>query len=316
MAKKRKYPPPQRTNETQPICPAPPKQTNKPPHTHYICFTSFPRSNMARNEEKSHGMMNKWTAMRAGTIGGKNGTQAQIRTRQLEYMRPQQCSDLSEAEVARKVLMRTLNAQIAEIQNTGIGEHLIKELNDDINHKLYRKRRWEKRIIELGGPNYMRLAPKVFDGDGRELPGDGGYKYFGAARTLPMVKKLFEKTKKGSARRTKNQILNGIRADYFSLDTGGEDSGVVLRAEGAVEASLRARHEATVIQQQSNNNSNSGNTNAFDVVAQAVRDSQNITLADICKEQVEAVEVREDGTNSGGGDDLEAMRKQLLARLG
>jgi hypothetical protein len=28
------------------------------------------------------------------------------------------------------------------------------------------------------------------------------------------------------------------------------------------------------------------------------------------------VEVREDGTNSGGGDDLEAMRKQLLARLG
>ena len=127
---------------------------------------------------------------------------------------------------------------------------------------------------------------------------------------------LFEKTKKGSARRTKNQILNGIRADYFSLDTGGEDSGVVLRAEGAVEASLRARHEATVIQQQSNNNSNSGNTNAFDVVAQAVRDSQNITLADICKEQVEAVEVREDGTNSGGGDDLEAMRKQLLARLG
>lgn len=271
---------------------------------------------MARNEEKSHGMMNKWTAMRAGTIGGKNGTQAQIRTRQLEYMRPQQCSDLSEAEVARKVLMRNLNAQIAEIQNTGIGEHLIKELNDDINHKLYRKRRWEKRIIELGGPNYMRLAPKVFDADGRELPGDGGYKYFGAARTLPMVKKLFEKTKKGSARRTKNQILNGIRADYFSLDTGGEDSGVVLRAEGAVEASLRARHEATVIQQQSNNNSNSGNTNAFDVVAQAVRDSQNITLADICKEHVEAVEVREDGTNSGGGDDLETMRKQLLARLG
>ena len=32
---------------------------------------------MARNEEKSHGMMNKWTAMRSGALGGKGGTVAE-----------------------------------------------------------------------------------------------------------------------------------------------------------------------------------------------------------------------------------------------
>ena len=269
---------------------------------------------MARNEEKSHGMMNKWTAMRAGTIGGKQGTHAQIRQRKLSHLRPSECTDLSEAEVARKVLMRNLNAKVDEIQNAGIGEHLIKELNDEINEKLRRKRTWEKRIIELGGPNYIRLAPKVFDADGRELPGDGGYKYFGAARTLPMVQKLFEKKKKGSARRTKNQILNGIRADYFSLDTSGEDNGAVLRAEGAVEASMRARHEANIISS-SGSRSNNLSGHAFDAVAQAVRESKDITLADICREEVEVVEAIDEGS-SGSGGDLEEMRKRLLARLG
>jgi pre-mRNA-splicing factor ISY1 len=261
---------------------------------------------MARNEEKSHGMMNKWTAMRAGTIGGKKGTQAQIRQRQLSHLRPTECHDLSEAELARKVLMRTLNMKIDEIQNAGMGEHMIKELNDEINEKLRRKRKWEKRIIELGGPNYIRLAPKVFDGDGRELPGDGGYKYFGAARTLPMVQRLFEKKKRGAARRSKNQILNGIRSDYFSLDTSGEDNGAILRAEGAVEASLLARHEANIKNRR--NDYTSGNP--FDPVALAVRESKTITLADICREEVEPTKVVDDG------NDLETMRKQLLARLG
>ena len=275
---------------------------------------------MARNEEKSHGMMNKWTAMRSGALGGKGGTVAEKRTRQLSRLRPNECLDLSEAELARKILMRALTAKVDEIQNEGLGEQYTKELNDEINDKLRRKRTWEKRIIELNGPNYIRLAPKVFDADGRELPGDGGYKYFGAARNLAIVQKLFKKKSKGIARRSKNQILNGISSDYFSLDTGGEDNGAILRAESAAEASLLARHEAHVRQQQSGNGSNGSSSSsssssisaqqAFGTVEQAVRDSKNVTLADITKE-----ETASDGS-SGGGEDLEAMRKQLLARLG
>jgi pre-mRNA-splicing factor ISY1 len=265
---------------------------------------------MARNEEKSHGMMNKWTAMRAGSIGGKRGTVAQ-RTQQLSHLRPKECQDLSEAELARKILMRGITGKIDEIQNAGLGEHMIRELNDEINDKLRRKRTWEKRIIELGGPNYMRLAPKVFDGDGRELPGDGGYKYFGAARSLPVVQKLFAKKKKGAARRSKNQILSGISSDYFSLDGGSEDNGAILRAESAAEASLRARHDASVRQK----HGSSSNGGAFNAVENAVRDSKNVTLADICKEEQRNQKASSSGSG-GGGEDLEAMRKQLLARLG
>ena len=279
---------------------------------------------MARNEEKSHGMMNKWTAMRAGTIGGKSGTQAQHRQRQLSRLRPNECNDLSEAELARKVLMREITAKVEEIQNAGLGEHVIKELNDEINDKLRRKRTWEKRIIELNGPNYMRLAPKVFDADGRELPGTGGYKYFGAARSLPIVQRLFQKKKKGEARRSRNQILNGLRANYFLSDSGGggSNNGAILRAESSAEASLRARYEAERSTAGEGGEGGEGGDSmetsgrdAFDVVARAVRESVNVTLADICREEVETVTGGGE-VDGAGGDDMEAMRRQLLARLG
>lgn len=69
---------------------------------------------------------------------------------------------------------------------------------------------WEKRIRELGGPDYkvcigansalhvcvgsnvsivrQRTGPKMLDHEGKEVPGNSGYKYFGAARDLPGVR--------------------------------------------------------------------------------------------------------------------------------
>lgn len=73
----------------------------------------------------------------------------------------------------------------------------IRDLNDEINKLIREKGHWEKRIVELGGPNYAKSAPKVTDAEGNELQGatgkGQGYKYFGAARLLPGVKELFEK---------------------------------------------------------------------------------------------------------------------------
>ena len=192
------------------------------------------------------------------------------------------------------------------------------KFEDEINDKLRRKRTWEKRIIELNGPNYMRLAPKVFDADGRELPGTGGYKYFGAARSLPMVQRLFQKKKKGEARRSRNQILNGLRANYFLSDSGGggSNNGAILRAESSAEASLRARYEAErATAGEGGDSLETSGRDAFDVVARAVRESVNVTLADICREEVETVTGGGE-VDGAGGDDMEAMRRQLLARLG
>ena len=39
-----------------------------------------------------------------------------------------------------------------------------------------------------GETDYSKLEAKLFDRDGVELPGSGGYKYFGAAKDLPGVR--------------------------------------------------------------------------------------------------------------------------------
>ena len=40
---------------------------------------------------------------------------------------------------------------------------------------------------------FQRVGPKMLDHEGKEVPGNRGYKYFGAARDLPGVRELFEK---------------------------------------------------------------------------------------------------------------------------
>lgn len=47
------------------------------------------------------------------------------------------------------------------------------------------KRHWEVQIKALGGPDHARVGPKMLDQDGKEVPGNRGYKYFGAAKDLP-----------------------------------------------------------------------------------------------------------------------------------
>lgn len=67
----------------------------------------------------------------------------------------------------------------------GLGEFRIRDLNDEINKLLREKRHWENQISSLGGPHYRRYGPKMYDAEGREVPGNRGYKYFGAAKDLP-----------------------------------------------------------------------------------------------------------------------------------
>ncbi len=53
----------------------------------------------------------------------------------------------------------------------GLGEHAIRDLNDNINKLLREKGHWEKQIKALGGANYAS-AGKSFDADGKELAGE------------------------------------------------------------------------------------------------------------------------------------------------
>lgn len=47
--------------------------------------------------------------------------------------------------------------------------HRIRDLNDEINKLIREKGHWERRIVELGGPDYSKSAPKVTDSQGREV---------------------------------------------------------------------------------------------------------------------------------------------------
>lgn len=40
---------------------------------------------------------------------------------------------------------------------------------------------------------HKKVGPKMLDHEGKEVPGNRGYKYFGAAKDLPGVRELFEK---------------------------------------------------------------------------------------------------------------------------
>lgn len=73
------------------------------------------------------------------------------------------------------------------IYAAGLGEFRIRDLNDEINKLIREKGHWEAQIKELGGKDYARIGPRMFDNEGREVPGNRGYKYFGAAKDLPGI---------------------------------------------------------------------------------------------------------------------------------
>ena len=53
------------------------------------------------------------------------------------------------------------------ISAAALGEHKLRQLNDEINKLIREKGHWERRILELGGPNYLVRTPtRVRECDG------------------------------------------------------------------------------------------------------------------------------------------------------
>lgn len=113
-------------------------------------------------------------------------------------------------------------------------------MNDEINKLLREKSHWETQIINLGGANYRRSGIATTDNEGRTIPGQRGYKYFGRAKELPGVKELFE----GAAREQEElEALKKTDDVYKAFKDQGpayfgdldEQDGELLKAEHAEE---------------------------------------------------------------------------------
>lgn len=105
----------------------------------------------------------------------------------------------------------------------------MRDLNDEINKLLREKKHWEYQIRELGGPDFLRMGPRMLDHEGREVPGNRGYKYFGAAKDLPGVRELFEHEPPPPPRRTRAELMKNIDADYYGYMD--EEDGLLLTME-------------------------------------------------------------------------------------
>lgn len=74
-------------------------------------------------------------------------------------------------------MLKEISRKVSRIQEASLSDYMIRDLNDEINKLMKEKWVWEVHIRNLGGPNYMRGGGKVYDEEGREIPGGGkGYK--------------------------------------------------------------------------------------------------------------------------------------------
>lgn len=155
-----------------------------------------------------------------------------------------ECRDLNEADKWRQQILREVGRKVMQIQNAGLGDHRIRDLNDEINKLIREKGHWERRIVQLGGPDYAKNAPKTTDAEGNEVQTGSstgrneGYKYFGAAKLLPGVRELFEKEPPRKVRRTKHQMHQKINADYYGFRD--DEDGILEREEAKAEKAMRA----------------------------------------------------------------------------
>ncbi|XP_027077282.1 pre-mRNA-splicing factor ISY1 homolog [Coffea eugenioides] len=190
---------------------------------------------MARNEEKAQSMLNRFIAMKADE---------KKKPKERRPFLASECRDLAEADKWRQQIMREIGRKVAEIQNEGLGEHRLRDLNDEINKLIREKGHWERRIIELGGPNYIKNSAKMTDLDGNivDVPNPGGrgpgYRYFGAAKKLPGVRELFEKPPELRKRRTRYDIYKRIDASYYGYRD--DEDGILEKLEGPAEEKMRA----------------------------------------------------------------------------
>lgn len=96
---------------------------------------------------------------------------------------------VDEALRYRKELLSEISVNIARIQDILLTEQQIRDLNDTLNTQFKEKWRWEKRLLELNGPDFTKTSIKGYQDTSFVV---NKHRYFGRAKELPDVVKLLE----------------------------------------------------------------------------------------------------------------------------
>ncbi|KAI9913280.1 hypothetical protein PsorP6_006251 [Peronosclerospora sorghi] len=143
-----------------------------------------------------------------------------------------ECDNLRDAERWRRQIIREISKTVADIQNDGSSDHVIRDLNDDINKRIREKRHWERRIVQLGGMDYTRAQPQDYNADGAAI--------LGAAKNLPGVRVVFQQKEEHETRkRTREDMLKHIDCDYYGFRD--DEDKKLIKDEEEVENKLRKR---------------------------------------------------------------------------
>lgn len=150
---------------------------------------------MARNEEKAQSMLSRYL-------------QTQNPNRSKSQRRPHLatlCDDLDEALKWRLQVLSDIRRKISEIQDAGLDATQTRDLNDLINKLLRERKHWDRRILALGGPNFLNSYKHTSTNDDKVFE-HNGYMYFGAAKDLPGVQDLMRR--KRGLRREQLEMAN------------------------------------------------------------------------------------------------------------
>ncbi|KAI9758754.1 MAG: Phosphatidylinositol (PI) 3-kinase [Chaenotheca gracillima] len=188
---------------------------------------------MARNSEKAQSMLFRFREQQAADLGIVDAG----RSRRPKIIT--EVASIPTCEKWRGQVLKEVSRKVSKIQDPSLSDFQIRDLNDEINKAMREKHMWEVQIRNLGGPNYMRGGGRVYDEEGREIPGGGkGYRYFGRAKDLPGVKELFEaakpKPKEDKPLEGRADLRKQVDASYYGYNLDEED-GTLLAYEAEKE---------------------------------------------------------------------------------
>jgi len=240
---------------------------------------------MARNEEKALSLFSKWNTFKSSYHTKESNRRPLLAS---------ECESVNDAKKWRREIVQDVSKKIAAIHNATLGEHRIREMNDEINKMTKQVSYWDRRIRELGG-DVSAKSRQFFDVEGKALPGQPGYKYYGAAKDLPGIRELFAEEEEAIAirkkKRSRADLYKFVTPDYYGYRD--DDDGILQDKEAEMEVKLiaKAEREFTLNRQR--------------IIDEARKSGKKLTADELA--------IVED---DNGEDEMRAMDKLLQSKIG